>query len=79
MTDNAPTSGHGIGVAPADLDDATLRREMSHLHETRHETVLNGTPAALDNHTTRMLELEAEFLRRFPSGQLTNPRRTRLD
>lgn len=73
---NDDTSTHATGISPAELDDATLRREMSHLHETRHETVLSATAAALDNHTSRMLELEAEFLRRFPSETVPNARRT---
>lgn len=65
------------GIPPADLDDDTLRREMTHLHETRHDTVLDGTEDALETHTRRMLELEAEFLRRFPTEAAPDPRRTR--
>jgi hypothetical protein len=65
------------GVRPAELDDDDLRREMTHLHETRHDTVLGGSEDALEAHTRRMLELEAEFLRRFPAEGAPDPRRTR--
>lgn len=65
------------GVPPADLDDADLRRELRHLHDTRHATVLDGSESALENHTQRMLALETEFLRRFPLEAAPDPRRTR--
>ena len=66
------------GVPPQDLDDEQLRRELRHLHETRHDTVLGGSESALHTHTERMQALEHEFLTRFrgknPSGW---PARTR--
>jgi hypothetical protein len=65
------------GVAPQDLADGDLRRELQHLHETRHGTVLDGTESALEVHTERMLALEQEFLRRFPRDAAPDPRRTR--
>jgi len=65
------------GIPPTDLDDDVLRRELTHLHETRHDTVLHGSEDALDAHTRRMLALEAEFLRRFPAEAAPDPRRTR--
>ena len=68
---------HPKGIDPADLTDDDLRREVTHLHETRHETMLNGSEDALDHHTRRMLELEAEFLRRFPAEGAPDPLRTR--
>ncbi|HST50061.1 DUF6158 family protein [Jatrophihabitans sp.] len=68
---------HPNGIDPADLTDDDLRREVTHLHETRHETLLNGSEDALDHHTRRMLELEAEFLRRFPAEGAPDPLRTR--
>ena len=60
MTDRA----HGI--SPDQLTDDDLRRELTHLHETRHDTVLAGSESALATHTRRMLALEQEFIRRFP-------------
>jgi Family of unknown function (DUF6158) len=65
------------GVPPGELDSDDLRRELHHLHETRHQTVLEGSEAALEAHTERMLALEQEFLRRFPAEAAPNPRRTR--
>lgn len=69
------TSAHGID--PAALSDDDLRREVEHLHETRHDTLLGGSEDALQAHTTRMLALEAEFLRRFPADSAPDPMRTR--
>ncbi|HET6817455.1 MAG TPA: DUF6158 family protein [Mycobacteriales bacterium] len=65
------------GVPAADLNDDDLERELTHLHETRHETFLHGTEDALDNHTERMFALEKEYLRRFPDRVLPDPRRVR--
>lgn len=65
------------GIPPAELGDAELRQEMTHLHETRHDTVLGGSEDALEAHTRRMLELETEFLRRLPGEAAPDPRRTR--
>jgi hypothetical protein len=65
------------GVPPSDLDDDDLERELAHLHETRHETFLHGTEDAFDNHTERMLELETEYVRRFPDRVVPDPRRVR--
>jgi hypothetical protein len=63
---------------PADrLGDEDLRREMRHLHDTRHDTVLAGSESALETHTRRMLALEQEFLRRFPEDGAPDPLRTR--
>jgi len=65
------------GIPPERLTDDDLRRELRHLHDTRHGTVLGGTASALRTHTVRMLELEQEFLRRFPDEGTPDPRRTR--
>lgn len=68
---------HPHGIEPAELADDDLRRELKHLHETRHDTVLGGSEDALEHHTERMLALEAEFLRRFPQESAPDPLRTR--
>jgi hypothetical protein len=65
------------GVPPNELEDDDLRREVKHLHQTRHETLLGGSQSAFDQHTKRMLELEQEFLRRFPEEGAPDPARTR--
>jgi hypothetical protein len=64
-------------VDAAQLSDEDLDRELEHLHETRRETFLNGTEDALEAHTRRMLELEAEFTRRFPDRVAPDPARVR--
>jgi hypothetical protein len=68
---------HSHGIEPSALEDDDLRRELKHLHDTRHDTVLGGTEDALEHHTERMLALEAEFLSRFPQESAPNPLRTR--
>lgn len=65
------------GVPASELDDADLERELTHLHETRHETFMNGSGDALTAHTERMLELEGEYGRRFPDRTAADPLRTR--
>lgn len=65
------------GVSASDLDDADLERELTHLHETRHETFMNGSDDALTAHTERMLALEGEYVRRFPERTSAEPLRTR--
>lgn len=65
------------GIPPQELQDDVLRRELQHLHETRHDTLLGGSESALRAHTERMLALEQEFLRRFPIEGAPDPRRTR--
>jgi hypothetical protein len=68
---------HQRGVNPADLSDDDLRRELRHLHDTRHDTVVSASQDALEVHTKRMLALEREFLCRFPGEGAPDPRRTR--
>jgi hypothetical protein len=68
---------HSNGVPASELSDEDLRREVGHLHETRHDTLLGGSEDALEAHTKRMLALEAEFLRRFPQDSAPDPLRTR--
>ena len=70
MTDAA------TGISGDDLSDDDLRRELEHLHETRHDTFLNGSADALENHTRRMLELEAAYRSRF-GGETPDDLRTR--
>jgi hypothetical protein len=71
MTNSTP------GIPPDQLEDADLRRELEHLHQTRHETLLGGSQSAFEHHTERMLALEQEFLRRFPEEGAPDPQRTR--
>jgi hypothetical protein len=59
-----------LGVPPGDLSEQDLRRELQHVHETRHETFLHGSDDALEAHTERTADLEAEFLRRYPRREI---------
>jgi len=65
------------GVPAQELEDSALERELEHLHETRHDTFLNGSGDALEMHTERMLELEQEYARRFPQRTSPDALRTR--
>ena len=58
------------GVPPSQLSEEDLRRELQHVHETRHTTFLHGSQDALEVHTWRTFELEAEYLRRFPEREV---------
>ena len=64
------------GVPAESLADDALDRELAHLHETRHDTFLHGSDDALEFHTRRTQELEAEYLRRNPD-RVPDARRTR--
>lgn len=64
------------GVPGYALDKEQLLRELRHLHNTRNETFLHGSPDALREHTARTFELEQEYLRRHPERDV-DPRRTR--
>ena len=64
------------GVPAEQLSDEALERELKHLHETRHDTFLHGSDAALHFHTLRTQELESDYLRRNPDRVL-DARRTR--
>jgi hypothetical protein len=55
-----------VGIPASELSDEDLRRELKTLHETRNDTLVSGSRSALETHTRRTLELEQEFLVRFP-------------
>ncbi|NJP24902.1 DUF6158 family protein [Microbispora hainanensis] len=65
-----------MGVDPRDLSDEDLIRELRHLHETRSDTLFHGSDDALEHHTSRMQELEREYLERYPDRQV-DPERLR--
>lgn len=58
------------GIAPEDLAEEDLLRELASLHRTRHDTFLHSSPQALWHHTERMAELEAEYVRRHPEREI---------
>lgn len=49
-----------------ELSDEELEQQGTHAHETRNWVFLNGTAEQFATHTSRMLELEQEYLRRHP-------------
>ncbi len=61
---------------PQDLHEVDLLRELEHLHRTRNDTFLHGSPHALREHSMRTGDLEQEYLRRHPEREV-NPARTR--
>jgi len=67
MTDTPSEGDPTLGISASQLSDDDLRVQLDHIHRTRHETLLNGSKAALETHTRRMLELEQEFLTRLPT------------
>ena len=65
-----------LGVAPQELTDDDLVRELASLHRTRHDTFRHGSDDALAEHDRRTAELETEYLRRFPQREV-DPSRLR--
>lgn len=49
-----------------ELSDEELEHQGKHAHDTRNWVFLNGTAEQFATHTSRMLELEQEYLRRHP-------------
>ncbi|MGH2794924.1 MAG: DUF6158 family protein [Actinomycetota bacterium] len=67
-----------LGVPARELSDADLKRELRYMWHTREATVLHSGQQAIATHTHRMLELELEFIYRFPEETRASPARTRL-
>ncbi|MEO3871327.1 DUF6158 family protein [Nonomuraea sp. B12E4] len=59
-----------MGIDPAQLSDEDVVRELRQLHATRSDTFFHGSDDALENHTVRTNELEAEYLRRHPEREI---------
>jgi len=70
-------TGRKLGIPARDLRDADLERELHHLWRTRQETILHGSANAIRAHTDRMLELEHEYIARFPRKTQAAEARTR--
>jgi hypothetical protein len=64
------------GVAAEELSEDDLWRELEQLYETRCQTLRHGSDQALSTHTKRIMELEADYLRRYPQREV-DPDRTR--
>jgi hypothetical protein len=63
-------SDEELGVDPADLSDEDMFRELHSIHSTRHETLRHGPDDALAHHNRRLVELESEYLRRYPQREV---------
>jgi hypothetical protein len=61
MNDTVPQ-----GRPAGELSDEELETQGKQLHDTRNWMFLHGTAAQFETHTQRMLELEQEYVRRFP-------------
>ena len=61
MNDTVPT-----GRPATELSDEELETQGKQLHDSRNWMFLHGSAAQFETHTTRMLELEQEYLQRFP-------------
>jgi hypothetical protein len=70
------SDGTEIGIDPAELSDYDLFRELGHLYETRLDALRHAADQAYGEHTRRMNQLEAEYLRRWP-GREIDPERLR--
>ena len=68
---------HPHGIDPRELSDDDVVREVTHLHETRHDAMRGASESAFEVHTERMLALEQEYIRRFPEDSAPDPLRTR--
>lgn len=54
------------GRAAGELNDAELEQQGTQAHVSRNWVFLHGTAEQFAQHTQRMLELEQEYLRRYP-------------
>jgi hypothetical protein len=54
------------GRPAAELSDEELATQGKQLHDSRNWVFLHGSAAQFETHTRRMLELEQEYLARFP-------------
>jgi|GEM_PF-810119 len=54
------------GVPASELSDEDLVQQGNQAHTTRQWVFLHGTAEQFRRHTERMLELEQEYLRRYP-------------
>jgi len=55
-----------MGRPARELSDEELEQQGRNAHETRNWVFLHGTAEQFATHTSRMLELEQEYLRRYP-------------
>lgn len=63
MSNDQPST---VGVPARELSDAELAQQGTQAHASRNWVFLHGTSEQFRRHTERMLELEQEYIRRFP-------------
>jgi Family of unknown function (DUF6158) len=68
--------GAGDGVPATALDDDDLIRELASVHRTRNDALRHGSAHALEHHSQRMDQLEAEYRNRLPEREV-DPQRER--
>ena len=51
-----------------EISNDDITRELDHLHQKRHDIFRTGHAEAWRNHMERTMQLEVEYLRRFPHG-----------
>jgi hypothetical protein len=66
------------GIPADELDEADLLRELGSLHRTRLDTLRHAPDPALATHLARTVELETEYLRRWPAREI-DPDRLTID
>ncbi len=62
----ADPTGVVTGRPATELSDEELEAQGKQLHDSRNWVFLHGSAAQFETHTRRMLELEQEYLTRFP-------------
>jgi hypothetical protein len=62
------------GVAPDELAEEDLFRELAQLYQTRFDALRHGSRQALEHHSQRMSGLELEYLRRHPDREVDENR-----
>jgi hypothetical protein len=53
------------GVPADELSDEDLERELTHIHEKRHDIFVSGTADQWRNNVLRTQQLERAYLQRF--------------
>jgi uncharacterized protein DUF6158 len=66
------------GIPASDLTDEDLFRELASLHRTRLDALRHAPDDALSVHLDRTVELEKEYLHRWPMREV-NPDRLTLE
>ncbi|MGI8522449.1 MAG: DUF6158 family protein [Nocardioides sp.] len=61
-----PARAEYLGRPARELSDEELEQQGKNAHETRNWVFLHGTAEQFATHTARMLELETEYVRRYP-------------